>query len=190
MRRWATAWALVLPVVLAVAIVATAQAAQRITAGQVAGGGGAGSGGGMTLVGSITASPAVRSAGGSYQLTGGFAATAQVFSAGTLSLAEAPSRASGLVSALTAVPTRGGAQVTFSLSADATVEVRVLNIAGRLVRMLTPGRDCTAGLNTFAWTGLSDAGLAAPNGRYLIQVRARMESGSQSQGITQVLIAR
>jgi flagellar hook assembly protein FlgD len=91
---------------------------------------------------------------------------------------------------LTAVPTRSGAHITFSLSTDATVEVRVLNIAGRLLRTLAPGLACSAGPNTLTWPGLSDTGLAVPSGRYLIQVRARTLSGTQSQAITPVQIER
>jgi len=92
--------------------------------------------------------------------------------------------------ALAAVPAAGGAQITFTLSAPATVEVRALNIAGRPVRTVTPGRTCDAGANRLLWSGLSDRGLRVPDGAYLIEVRARSGSGEQSRALSRVQLTR
>jgi hypothetical protein len=178
-----------LALALLCALVVVSHAAQKLILGQPAGGGGRSTGGGRVLVGSIPASPAGTASGGAYRLTGGFTAAAQVW--GDSFASESPAAAAaGMVTALTAVPAAGGAQITFTLSAPALVELRVLNIAGRLVRTITPGRDCEAGLNTFAWTGTSDAGLRAPEGRYLVEVRARTADGSASRCLTAVQLAR
>jgi FlgD Ig-like domain len=171
-------------------LTAVADAAQEIVAGQLAGGGGSSSGGGMTLVGSIPASPAGASSGGGSKVSGGFIAAAQVWREGVLEAIRALAGQRGMLSSLAAVPTRVGAQITFSLPSAATVEVRVLNLAGRLIRIVTPGTDCPSGLNTFVWTGVTDNGLAAPNGRYLVEVRARTPSGTQTGAMTACSLAR
>ena len=94
------------------------------------------------------------------------------------------------VSALSAVPTAAGAEVTFTLSAPASVQAEVLNIAGRPVRLITPGTPFESGLQSLVWTGQSDAGLPVPNGRYLIRVTARGADGTSSQALGTVLVQR
>jgi len=94
------------------------------------------------------------------------------------------------VTALSAVPTPGGAQVVFTLSAPARVQAEVLNIAGRPVKLLAADRECAAGTQTLVWTGQSDAGLPVPNGRYLIRLTARGADGASSQALSTVLIER
>ena len=93
------------------------------------------------------------------------------------------------VTSVAAVPTARGAQITFSLSAPAAVEAEILNVAGRCVRALAP-RDCEAGANTLLWNGTSDAGLPAPDGLYLISVRARDEGGGESRALSRVYLRR
>jgi hypothetical protein len=177
-------------VVLLAAVVVAAHAAQKLVAGQLCGGGGGGAGGGMKLVGSIPASAAGSSSGGGLKLTGGFNAAAQTWAESSAATDAIATAGSGMVSALAAVPTAGGAQITFTLSAPATVEVRVLNIAGRPIKTIAPGRECEAGLNTVTWTGMSDAGLRVPAGRYLVEVRARSAEGSESRAIAAVGLGR
>ena len=179
-----------LTLVLVLVLVVGAQGAPKIIVGHCAGGGGGGAGGGMKLVGSIPASAAGKSAGGSYKLTGGFIAAAQVWREGTLQETAVAKVGSGMVAALAAVPTGKGAQITFSLSAPASVEINILNIAGRLVRTITAGAQCEKGLNTFVWTGVSNTGLAAPNGRYVIEVRASAATGMQSRAVAACQVAR
>ncbi|MBM3474356.1 MAG: hypothetical protein FJX75_13920 [Armatimonadetes bacterium] len=189
MTRTKRRLAAVLVIVLLGALMVAAHAAQKLVAGQLAGGGGGGAGGGMKLVGSIPASAAGASSGGGLKLTGGFIAAAQIFREGAADVTAAQT-GSGMVSALAAVPTAGGAQITFTLSAPATVEVRVLNIAGRLIKTIAPGQQCGAGLTTLSWSGLSDTGLHVPAGRYLVEVRARSAKGSASRAIAAVGLAR
>jgi hypothetical protein len=91
---------------------------------------------------------------------------------------------------LAAVPSSAGAQVAFSLSAPARVEVCILNTAGRSIKTLCHARDCEAGTNTLVWNAQSDSGLPVPNGRYLVEVAAKAGDGSQARALSQVEIGR
>ncbi|MBM3474608.1 MAG: hypothetical protein FJX75_15195 [Armatimonadetes bacterium] len=94
------------------------------------------------------------------------------------------------VTALSAAPTPVGAQVSFSLSSAATVEARVLNLAGRPVKVLCQGKAFDAGTNTLLWNAQSETGLAVPSGTYLIEVAVRGADGSQSRALATVRVAR
>ncbi|MGI5819409.1 MAG: S8 family serine peptidase [Armatimonadota bacterium] len=95
------------------------------------------------------------------------------------------------LSSLSAVGSRaGGAQVSFTLSAPADCSVRVLNIAGRTIRVLQQGTPMPAGTTQLMWDGRSDAGLAVPNGTYLIQVEAAAEDGGRTQAVRTLAIGR
>ena len=98
--------------------------------------------------------------------------------------------ATAMVTSLSAVPTAVGAQIVFTLSAPAEVQAEVLNIAGRPVKLLTRGTPFEAGTQTMVWTGQTEAGLAAPNGRYLVRVTARNEDGAESQALGTVTVER
>jgi hypothetical protein len=176
MREPNRAVCVVLIVALTAGLVVAAHAAQKLVAGQLAGGGGGGAGGGLKLVGSIPACPAGVSSGGGFGLTGGFTGAAQVWADSSSTADEVAATSSGMVTGLAAVAAGTGAQITFSLSAPATVEVHVRNIAGRLVRTVTPGQDCAAGLSTLVWNCQI----------YLVEVCARSASGSQSRALATV----
>ena len=94
------------------------------------------------------------------------------------------------VTSLSAAPTAAGAQVTFSLSAQAQVQARVLNIAGRPVKTICTARACEAGPNTLLWNAQSDAGLAVPSGTYVVEVVARAADGPQARGLARVVLRR
>jgi hypothetical protein len=84
----------------------------------------------------------------------------------------------------------GGRQsLVFTLSAPAAVQVRILNLAGRLVRTLSDyaGR---AGVNTLAWDGRSTLGTPVPGGMYLVQMVARADSGGQAQAVAACCVRR
>lgn len=84
----------------------------------------------------------------------------------------------------------GGAQVMFTLSAPAECTVRVLNIAGRTVRVLERGEPHAAGVARIIWDGRSDSGVAVPNGMYLVRVDAAAEDGTRTQAVRTLAVAR
>ena len=96
-----------------------------------------------------------------------------------------------LIAALVATGTRaGGAQVTFSLSRDSHITATVLNVAGRPVRRLATDQAASAGLNTLVWDGLSDTGLRAPPGMYLVSLSSKAPSGAVSRAVTSLPTGR
>jgi hypothetical protein len=92
---------------------------------------------------------------------------------------------------VSAAPVRaGGAQISFALTTKASVEVEVLNVAGRAVREVWRDRECTKGRNAVLWDGRSDAGTTAPPGIYLVKLRAYTQGGQQVQSLTSVRVVR
>jgi len=94
------------------------------------------------------------------------------------------------LSALAAVPTAGGAQITFSLARAADVTATVLNVAGRPIRTIAAAKPFAAGGQTLLWDARAETGLSAPAGVYVIRVTARTEDGAQSSALTTVRISR
>ncbi len=99
-------------------------------------------------------------------------------------------RRSLLISSASAVPTSGGAEIAFTLSAPAEVAIRILNVAGRPVATVARDRDCDPGLQRLVWGGRSDQGTAAPAGVYLVQIKARNDEGQQVQSVCTLRLAR
>lgn len=95
------------------------------------------------------------------------------------------------VTSLAATSTRGGgAEIVFSLSAEAEVEAEVVNIAGRPVRTLVAGQACPAGVSRLSWDGRSTSGTRVPSGRYLVCLTARQEDGQQVRRVITVSVGR
>ncbi|MCX7597947.1 MAG: hypothetical protein N2512_03630, partial [Armatimonadetes bacterium] len=95
-----------------------------------------------------------------------------------------------VVSALQAMPRGQGAEVAYTLSRPAAVDVVVMNISGAVVRRLVTGAAQKAGLNRVSWDGRSDRGTPVPAGRYLVTVRAVGENGERTQGVAAVTVGR
>lgn len=94
-------------------------------------------------------------------------------------LSAAPQGASGILPdqpalELTARPNpfRDATRVWFDLPAEGEVELRIHDVAGRLVRTLSPGRRYGEGPQMLAWDGLTDNGLDAPAGVYFARLDA------------------
>jgi len=95
------------------------------------------------------------------------------------------------VSGLQAMSTGGGrAQICFTLSQDAAVDVEILNIAGRSVRRLAADRLLAAGANVVLWDQQADNGTRVPRGRYLVCVVAKTDDGSVAKAIGALQIQR
>jgi subtilisin family serine protease len=84
----------------------------------------------------------------------------------------------------------GGAQMLFSLSAPANTTVSVVNIAGRVVRVLEQDKVRTAGLNTVLWDGRNQSGLPTPSGLYLLQVLAQGSSGESVRAVSPLRLTK
>jgi hypothetical protein len=80
-------------------------------------------------------------------------------------------------------------QLIVSLSAPATVEVVIYNLAGRPVASLR-ARDLPAGLGTLLWDGRSVAGTSVPAGGYLARVTARTADGLEARAPAAVSLTR
>jgi serine protease len=96
-----------------------------------------------------------------------------------------------LVTSASAVQThQGSVQIVFTLSADAAVTARVLNIAGREVRTLARARRCGSGLNSLLWDSRTNAGLMAPAGTYLVYVQALGGDGAENRAMAVLTLRR
>lgn len=85
---------------------------------------------------------------------------------------------------MTTVSTRGPVtQIVVNLSAAASVQVAVLNMAGRTVALLPP-KALGSGVSTLLWNGRSSTGTLAPTGGYMIAVEAISPTGSRSRCLT------
>ena len=80
--------------------------------------------------------------------------------------------------------------MVFTLSASARCSVRVMNIAGRTVRLIEQDTLHPAGLNQVLWDGRSDLGPLVPGGVYLVTVQAAGEDGSKVQAMGSLTVAR
>ncbi|MFW5867693.1 MAG: FlgD immunoglobulin-like domain containing protein, partial [Armatimonadota bacterium] len=95
-----------------------------------------------------------------------------------------------LVSGMSAMQaTSGTAQVVFTLSSPADVQVEVLNIAGRTVRAPSIGPQ-QSGQNTLSWNLRDNAGTMVPSGMYLVRMNARDDTGRQTQALRPLQITR
>ncbi|MBM3475147.1 MAG: hypothetical protein FJX75_17940 [Armatimonadetes bacterium] len=94
------------------------------------------------------------------------------------------------IAGASAAPTAAGAEIVFTLSAAASVDVTVLNVAGRPVAMVSRQRPLEAGLQRLVWNALADSGTRVPNGPYLVRIAARDADGRQAQALCRVSISR
>ncbi len=83
-----------------------------------------------------------------------------------------------------------GAEISYTLSVDAEVDVAVLNIAGRVVDTVMSGAVQTAGAQRVTWDGMTAQGTRAPAGMYLVVVKARATSGQQAQAVGTMRLGR
>lgn len=84
------------------------------------------------------------------------------------------------LSGIAVQPTRETVTVTYTLSAPAEVEVRVLNLAGRTIATIPQGYQ-TGGTHTTTWSGRTTRGTQVPSGRYLLAFRCTADDGTQVQ---------
>lgn len=83
----------------------------------------------------------------------------------------------------------GRAQIFYSLSAPASVDLEIINVAGRVVRRLQSGLS-QAGACSALWDGLNDSGAAAPGGSYLVRLQARTEDGQAVNAVQSLYLRK
>ena len=81
------------------------------------------------------------------------------------------------------------ADIHFSLSADATVEVSI-NQNGRRVRSVETGRSRAAGSSQSVWDLRDDKGALVPASSYTVEIRAKDSAGYVTRKVTPILITR
>lgn len=91
------------------------------------------------------------------------------------------------VTSVQSLQTADGAALTYTLSSDATVDVRVRNIAGLVIGTVASGQAATAGTNTLVWNGRNSRGSKVPGGRYLCEITARSPLTGQSMSVVSPL---
>jgi len=86
-----------------------------------------------------------------------------------------------VVSEVTATAAPGGSwAISYTLSAAASVQTRIRNISGVVIRHLSTDEVNSAGRNVILWNGRSDRGTAVPSGRYLVEIEARSPDTGQT----------
>lgn len=82
------------------------------------------------------------------------------------------------------------AVVTYNVTKPCKVTLRVMNMAGRCVKVIATDKVAQAGVNTEAWNLRNTGGAPVPSGMYLIEVRAQADNGQQSRGLTKLMLNR
>ena len=76
-------------------------------------------------------------------------------------------------------PFNPSTMLRFELDAPQRVDLKIYDLAGRLVRTLETGAPFGAGPHQMQWNGRDDAGQSVASGVYLVEIRAGGESASQ-----------
>jgi hypothetical protein len=93
-----------------------------------------------------------------------------------------------LLTGVQAQATAGGDySITYALSASASVDVVIRNVAGVIVRRVTAGQVAVAGTNTVLWNGRADSGSRVPAGHYLLELTARSPKNGQANSVIATL---
>lgn len=82
---------------------------------------------------------------------------------------------------------QGGTVLSYALSAEANVDIRIRNISGMVVNEISTGRLTPAGQNSTLWTGRNSRGNLVPNGHYLCEIVARSPITGQSMSVVHPL---
>ena len=107
----------------------------------------------------------------------------------TLSVAPA-SNSVLTVNALSVQPANSGEQLVFVLSKSANCDIKIMNIAGRVVRQVLTGVLQPAGANTVLWDGRNGLGVRVPNGLYLVSLEARDDQGNVAHAVSDLSLDR
>jgi len=85
----------------------------------------------------------------------------------------------------------GNWTISYALSAPASVDIRIRNISGVVVKELQSGQMASAGTNSVLWSGRSDQGTVVPAGQYLCEITARSpNTGQMTKAIRSLVVTR
>ena len=122
---------------------------------------------------------------------GGYAYQPEPGVARTLRLRVEPRRNGAVVTAFSCAQQGPVAQLCFTLSSRAAVDIVIRNIAGVPIAHLGEGQPRAAGENVVPWRTRTDEGVPVPAGRYLVDITARSpDTGEQMSVVRAVTIAR
>ena len=107
-----------------------------------------------------------------------------------LELAPPASEQLVVVSATAAPTASGGLDIRIRLSAAATVDAQLVNVAGRTVASICRARDCESGVTSLTFSGIGATGTRLPAGRYLARITARTDTGQQASTVCSVQLGR
>jgi len=83
----------------------------------------------------------------------------------------------------------GSVSIGFTLSGDATYDVKILNVTGKLINTVAT-RSAGAGDVNLVWSGKDSAGRNIPAGTYLVQIRAVSADGESVKVVQPFVILR
>ena len=83
-----------------------------------------------------------------------------------------------------------GLGIVYTLSTDAQVSARMLNIAGRPVRSLVSDAAQSAGQNMLVWNLRSDQNSVVPGGMYLLEMSLATPEGQSCKMVRSVMVGR
>lgn len=100
-----------------------------------------------------------------------------------------PNLGGGLSVAITPAAVRAsGTAISYTLSRAASVQITILNLGGRTVRVLARDKSAQPGLNSEAWDLRNEAGAKVPAGRYLVRVQAAADDGQQVTAVAPLMV--
>ncbi|NLO73136.1 MAG: S8 family serine peptidase [candidate division WS1 bacterium] len=84
----------------------------------------------------------------------------------------------------------GGAHLVFALSKAANCDIKILNLAGRVIRELASGTPRPAGQSTVLWDGRNQGGVRVPSGLYLVSLVVRDDQGGMASAVRSLSLTR
>jgi hypothetical protein len=89
-------------------------------------------------------------------------------------------------------PVRGGSPgaISFALTKDASVDVRILSLTGKPIRQLARGMAVMGKSGQVVWDGRAAEGGLVPNGVYIVEIRARTAEGEQARAVQNMVVGR
>jgi hypothetical protein len=83
-----------------------------------------------------------------------------------------------------------GTTISFGMTREANVEVRITSLNGRAIRRIAGGETRARGVNQVVWDGRDDAGRTVPAGAYVVEVRAASADGQKVRAVALLNVVR